>query len=207
VAYPLLTAFLLTGVREAEVVGLEVDDVSGERGTVTFRPNAWRRLKTKKSHRVVPLWPQLAETLKAWFPLRVQLGPGSLLFPSYRTGQEARLTDWRKLLGGLALRAGWKAGEILSKQFRHTYTTPRLQSLDRGAPVSAWTVAREVGHSSTDMIEETSGHLGVVRHRSDVVEFRAEQHRAILGDRLTLVRQTLPESESRKWLRVVSSAG
>ena len=31
------------------------------------------------------------------------------------------------------------------------------------------------------------GHLGHVRHRSDVVEFRAKQHAAILGDRLKAV--------------------
>jgi hypothetical protein len=52
------------------------------------------------------------------------------------------LTDWRKLLDAIAERGGWKPGEIRSKQFRHDYITARLQTLDRGAPVSAWTVAR-----------------------------------------------------------------
>ena len=98
--------------------------------------------------------------------------------------------------------------------FRHTYITARLQTLDRGAPVSSWTVAREVGHSSTDMIEETYGHLGQVRHRSDVVEYRAEQHVTILGDRLTAVcrsehKRAANEAglEKAKSLRVASSAG
>ncbi len=63
-AYPLLAMFLLTGARETEVYGLELDDVSFERQIVTFRHNTWRRLKTKGSHRVVPLWPQLAEILR-----------------------------------------------------------------------------------------------------------------------------------------------
>jgi hypothetical protein len=31
-------------LRRAEVLGLEVDDVSFDRKTVTFRENAWRRL-------------------------------------------------------------------------------------------------------------------------------------------------------------------
>ena len=85
----------------------------------------------------------------------------------------------------VAVRAGWKAGEIRSKQFRHTYATARLQTTDRGAPVAAWTVAKELGHTSTAMIESTYGHLGEVRHRSDVVEYRAAQHTTKLGDRLS----------------------
>jgi hypothetical protein len=40
---------LLTGARETEVYGLELDDVSLERKTITFRPNRWRRLKTPGS--------------------------------------------------------------------------------------------------------------------------------------------------------------
>jgi integrase len=68
--------------------------------------------------------------------------------------------------------------------FRDTYATARLQTLDHGAPVSSWTVARELGHGSTKMIEKTYGHLGEVRHRSKMVEYRVEQHRAKLGDRI-----------------------
>ena len=62
-AYPLLATFLLSGGRRAEVLGLELDDVSFDRGTVTFRPHAHRRLKTRTSWRVVPLFPQLAEIM------------------------------------------------------------------------------------------------------------------------------------------------
>ena len=184
-AHELIATCLLTGGRETEVLGLEVDDVSLARGTVAFRPNQWRRLKTEKSHRTVPLWPQLAEILKDYFPRR-EREQGTLLFPSFRTGHEAMLMDWRKALDLVAARAGWEPGEIRSKQFRHTYITARLQTLDRGAPVSTWTVAKEVGHSSTKMIEDTYGHLGLVRHRSEVVEYRVEQHAAILGDRLKM---------------------
>jgi len=32
------------------------------------------------------------------------------------------------------------------------------------------------------MIEKTYRHFGLVRHRSEVVEYRVEQHRAILED-------------------------
>ena len=54
-AYPLIATFLLTGGRRAEVLGLEIEDASFDRKTVTFRENQWRRLKTAGSHRVVPL--------------------------------------------------------------------------------------------------------------------------------------------------------
>ncbi len=67
-----------------------MDDVSLERGVVTFRPNAWRRLKTATSHRSVPLWPQLREILKAYFPRREREG-GTLT--TYVTTRLARTLD------------------------------------------------------------------------------------------------------------------
>jgi integrase len=94
------------------------------------------------------------------------------------------LTDWRKPLDAVAARAGWKAGEIRSKRFRHTYCTARLQTLDQGAPVSTFTVARELGHGGEAMVRKVYGHLGEVRQRSAVLEYRVEQHAAKLGDRL-----------------------
>ena len=60
-AYPLIAAFLLTGGRQKEVLGLRLQDVSTDRNTVTFRPNEFHeggRLETQTSTRTVPLWPQ-----------------------------------------------------------------------------------------------------------------------------------------------------
>jgi integrase len=131
----------------------------------------------------VPLWPQLEAILREY--LRGPHRPaGELLFPSLATAQEAMLTDSRKLLDHIAARAGWKAGEIRSKALRHTYCVARLQTLDGGAPVSIYTVSRELGHTSAAMVQRVYAHLGTVRHRSDVVEYRVEQHRKTLGDRL-----------------------
>jgi integrase len=62
-----------------------------------------------------PLWPQLRAALERYL---AEHPPGRLLFPSYRTGEEAMLTDFRKLLDAVAVRAGWKPGEIRSKMFR-----------------------------------------------------------------------------------------
>ncbi len=84
----------------------------------------------------------------------------------------------------MAVRAAWKAGEIRSKMFRHTYCAARLQTLDQGAPVSVYTVAKELGHGGESMVRRVYGHLGQVRHRAEVVEYRVEQHVAKLGERL-----------------------
>jgi len=151
---------------------------------ITIRPNAWRRLKTRTSHRVVPLWPQLSEILRPYvFGPRLERG-GQLLFPAFVDGREQTLTDMRKLLDRLAERAGWVRGEIRTRLFRHTYCAARLQTLDAGAPVSIYTVARELGHQSDEMVRRVYAHLGSTRHRSDVVEYRVAQHLDKLADRL-----------------------
>lgn len=78
-------------------------------------------------------------------------------------------------------------GTISAKMFRHTYCAARLQTLDQGAPVSLYTVSRELGHDSRDMVERVYSHLGSVRHRSEVVEYRVEQHAEVLHDRLAVL--------------------
>jgi hypothetical protein len=39
-----------------------------------------------------------------------------------------------------------RRGTVRTKTFRHTWCSARLQSLDKGAPVSTDTVRREMGH-------------------------------------------------------------
>lgn len=177
--YPLLATFLLTGGRKSEVLGLEVEDVSFDRQTVTFRPNRWRRLKTKKSHRPVRLWPQLAEILQGHVLPLDRTPREGLLFP----GPRGMVTSFDKALDALAVRAGWKSGEVRSRMFRNAYIAARLQTVEGGAPVSIYAVAREVGHAGPDMIEAIYGHVGQVRHRSDVVEFRLDQHATAVKER------------------------
>ena len=68
------------------MLGLEVQDVSFDCKTVTFRPNEHRRLKTRTSRRTVPLWPHLEEILRPYvFSTTAPRGEG-LLFPSDRGG-------------------------------------------------------------------------------------------------------------------------
>jgi len=66
------------------------------------------------------------------------------------------LTDFRKLLDMVAVRAGWQPGEIRSRMFRHTYCAARLQTLDQGAPVSLFTVAKELGHGGEAMVRRVT---------------------------------------------------
>jgi len=71
------------------------------------------------------------------------------------------VTDFRKLLDAVAaFPGGWKAGEIRSKMFRHTYCAARLQTLDHGAPVSEYTVAKELGQGGETLIRRVYGPPG-----------------------------------------------
>ncbi len=76
----------------------------------------------------------------------------------------------------------------MTSEPRHTYCAARLQTLDQGAPVSVYTVAKEMGHGGESMVRRVYGHLGQVRHRADAVEYRLEQHVAKLGGRLEALR-------------------
>ena len=173
-AYALVGAYLLTGGRETEIAGLELGDVSFRRKTVTIRPNQWRTLKTRTSHRTVPLWPQMETILTEHLDSGYRSdGPG-LLFPSEKTG--GLIHDIRKSLDKIAGRVGWQPGEVRTKAFRHTYCAARLQTVDRGAPVAEYTVSKEMGHGGTELVRRVYGHLGRVPHRSEVVEYRIEQH-------------------------------
>lgn len=98
------------------------------------------------------------------------------------------VTDFRWALDAIAARVGWKEGEIRAKMFRHTYCAARLQRLDNGAPVSIYTVARELGHGGEALVKRVFGDLGEVRHRSEVVENRVDQHKKKLAAKLQLLR-------------------
>jgi integrase len=186
--HELLATFLLTGGRKREILGLEIADVSFERKTIRIRANGWRRLKTRTSDRSVPMWPQLEAILKPYVEARrkaVGDCAGRLLFPTQnRSGDESLLTDFRKALDRVTVSAGWNKGDVTTKMFRHTYCAARLQTLDGGYPVSVYTVGKELGHGGDSMVKAVYGHLGTVRHRAEVVEYRVEQHEKALADRL-----------------------
>jgi integrase len=197
--YAIVATMLLTGGRPAEVLGLTVGDVSFERGKVTFRPHPHRRIKTLTSRRSVPLWPQLRDILLPHVTSLEHAEPHDLLFPSPRgTGM---IQDLRKALDGTAKLVGWSKGEVRPNIFRHTYCAARLQTADRiirpnpegedvehWVPVSRDQVARELGHGGTTLVERVYGHVGDEHHRTDVVEYRVENHEEKLGRRLAALR-------------------
>ena len=189
-AYPVIATFLLTGGRADEVLGLDLNDILFDRKLIAFRPNRWRRGKKGKTtgaERMVPLWPQLEGILRDYLQgphldLRLRRDPGlTLLFPSSETG--GRIVDIRKMIDRVARRAGLPEGIYRATAFRKTYASARLQTLDHGAPVAPRTVQGELGHRSGDMIEQVYGRLGTVRHRSEVVEYRAE---AVMPERVPI---------------------
>jgi hypothetical protein len=45
-----------------------------------------------------------------------------------------------------------------------------------------------LGHTSTKLVERVYSHLGQIRHRADVVEYRADDFADALGERLTALR-------------------
>jgi integrase len=187
-AYPLLATFLLTGGRETEVYGLEIGDVNLKRQTITFRPNRRRRLKTMPSFRSIPYFPQLQEILEPHLEARRKEGAGEtdLLFVSPTTG--GMLQNTRTMLDLISGRVGWEPGQVRSKAFRHTYCAARLQTLDGGVPVAQYTVAKEMGHGGDAMVKRIYGHLGEIRHRAPVVEYRIENQRDhIPAERLRLL--------------------
>lgn len=97
--HAILAGYALTGCRESELLGLELDDVSLDRQVVRVRPNDWRRLKTDDSSRSIPLCSQLVEIWREYLngPYRPT---GRLMFPALRRDgrPERMITDLRKTL-------------------------------------------------------------------------------------------------------------
>lgn len=172
----------------------------------------------------MPLWPQLDEVLRGYLFAGGDAREG-LLFPGNTAS--GLLGDIRKVLDQLAARAGflrpvldpatgrqkktragqfeWTGQHIRAHMLRHTYCAARLQTLDRGQPVSEYTVAKELGHGGPDLVRCIYGHLGAVRHRAEVVEYRMEQHRSILGDHADLITQSDTETDTAATETRVSS--
>lgn len=156
---------LLTGGSFSAVAGLRQEEVDLEAGVVRYRHNQWRDLKTDHRERDVPLWPQLRQILEDY-----EWADHDLLFPSPRTGRPYT-PHLGKNYGRTAERTKDLDKAVTSHTLRHTYCAARIQTLDQGAPVSLYTVAREMGHKDLKMIQDHYGHLMDTRHRAEVVEY------------------------------------
>jgi len=94
--------------------------------------------------------------------------------------------------------------------FPDTYCAARLQTVAQGAPVSVFTVAREMEHGGEAMVRRVYGHLGQVRHRAEAVEYRPERHVTKFGAVATVAqwwssRFVIPHGQRLPALAVVVS--
>ena len=167
--YEIVGTALLTGLRKSELLGLEVRDLDLDRRTIRVRPNQWRRLKSKNAHRTVPIPTQLVEILEPHVSGRI-----GLAFPSPVTGR--RIKDVRKLLDRYAARIGLPEGRVRLHGLRHTFASSAIQLLDNGEPISMFTVSRWLGHGGESLTRRIYTHLGEIRHRSEELEYRIENH-------------------------------
>lgn len=176
----------LTGCRRTGGRGLLVEDLDLHHGVVHFECNGWRRLKGRKlGHRSVPVWPLLALALRAYEP-PFERRRGHLACPTLsRKGHESMVSDFRSLWRKAQVRAIEILDEagiehdlgrhrMTARALRVAYASARVQTLDRGEPVSDRTVAYELGHQSKQMLDRVYVRIGksMHRHRRPVVEFR-----------------------------------
>jgi integrase len=164
-----VATLLFTGGRMMEVLGLRVEDIDLIGNTVRFVETEDRQIKTdEKGERIVPLWPKLRTTLE---PYIQQLGRSQgLLFPS-PNGQlldDAPRTAWQRL------RKASEQVHMTVHEMRHTYATQRLQCLDGGKNITTKAVADELGHTTSDQVQKTYGHLARHGHRVRVEGFDYE---------------------------------
>lgn len=183
--YPLITLWLHTGIGPKESFSRRVADVQFAKpgdpaelrggtqhsdGMVVVEPNQWsgQRLKTEYRPRRVPLWPECAAVLADYVS---DMHPSSPLFPSPKRAHEP-VRGVRRAFQSVVEKAELDAA-VTPYWLRHTYASHRIQTLEGGAPVTLFTVSRELGHASTQMVEEFYGHLLQNRTvRGEVVSYR-----------------------------------
>jgi integrase len=183
-AHTIVATLLLTGMRPAEGLGLRIEDIDFERKLIKVKPNPHRRLKNKKSKRLVPLWPQLESILRTYLARRGNPTAG-VLFPSPKAPSRP-VRHIKRVIDELSLRIEFE-GRLSPKVFRHTYCTARLQTTDRGAPITLSNVADELGHNRTTMVEAIYGHIdfGDVQFpRRSYVEISLADYQGHVEDRL-----------------------
>lgn len=175
----------LTGCRRTGGRGLLVEDLDLRHGLVRFECNEWRKIKGRRGgHRSVPIWPLLALAIRAYQP-PFELRRGHLACPTVsRGGHESMVSDFRSLWRKAQLRAieildeagvehTLREHRMTTRALRVAYASARVQTLDRGEPVSDRTVGYELGHQSKQMLDRVYVRIGksTHRHRNPVVEY------------------------------------
>jgi integrase len=145
-----------------------VDDVDLKRAELHVRQRADRynemgKPKSKAGHRVVPLGPVVANTLRQW-KLACPKGELGLVFPT-ESGRIAGHNNLVRALKTAARSAGLTDSKGRPKYtglhaLRHFYASWCINPLDRGGQGLPPKVVQErLGHSSILMTMDTYGHL------------------------------------------------
>jgi integrase len=183
---PLLMTAAFTGLRASELRGLRWSDVDLKAGELQVRQRADRynemgEPKSRAGHRVVPLGPLVANTLREW---KLACPRGELVFPtvSGRIVAHSQLVRWLQAAvraAGLTDRDG-EPKYTGMHALRHFYASWCINPEDRGGQGLPPKVVQErLGHSSIVMTMDTYGHLfaaGV-----DAEKRLAAAERALLG--------------------------
>lgn len=145
-----------TGMRPSESFFLEWRDVDFERDIVYVRPKAEQHLKTNK-FRTVDLHPTLRERLLEWrkrwevaFPEGRR--PHDYMF--FNPHMPVDRADGFRTAFRHAAKAAGMPKQFNSYTLRHYFISKCVM-----AGIDLLTIARWVGHSSTDMINKVYGHL------------------------------------------------
>jgi len=135
----LFSTFLMTGLREQEVVHLIWSDIKADLKVlrVTAKPT-WAFYPKRWEEREVPLTAQLAELL----PQHPKRQGSEFVFPSRTGNREQHMLDVCKAVAG---RAGLDSAKFDLKTFRSTYATRMLR-----AGFDVRTVQQWMGHKSLE---------------------------------------------------------
>jgi integrase len=165
---PLLMTAIFAGLRSSELRGLRWSDVDLKKAELHVRQRADRygiigKPKSKAGHRIVPLGPQVVNTLREW-KLACPKGEHCLVFPT-PTGGIALHNNVVRAFTAAVRRAGLTHANSKSKYtglhaLRHFYASWCINPPDRGGQGLPPKVVQErLGHSSIIMTMDTYGHL------------------------------------------------
>ena len=165
---PLLLTAIFSGLRSSELRGLRWQDVDLKKSVLQVRQRADRygvigKPKSKAGHRIVPLGPQVVNTLREW-KLACPKGEAGLVFPTPSGGIALHNNVVRALTttvcaAGLINSSGEPKYAGLHA-LRHFYASWCINPPNRGGQgLPAKVVQQLLGHSSIVMTMDTYGHL------------------------------------------------
>lgn len=203
----IVATLLYTGGRLNEVLGLTVEDYlrRGRRSRILFVANTHRELKRKHHKRKLECWKPLRHILDRHIEEH-GLTTG-LLFPG-RNGQMVvgiATAFWRCVVrAGLDQRADGK--RVTRHALRHTYATHLLHTYVRGehgdwVERSHDSVAKRLGHRTSDLVATVYGHLDVDIPQRRTLSFERHRRYPVTGP---LSGARLEETSLRPSLRLVA---